>query len=218
MAGWLINTAFIMASGTSGGLTFVSISFAIGSLALFIDLLYRHSKFALGVIVAFGMVVCSVMIPAKLQTPYDWWHIKANAEKKFSFSVSDTALYRNLNKLTKIVSECEVAPKSLLAFPHMTVFNIFTGISPYQSSPVFWMDYLSEKHGLEVLDSLHIDQPDILVIWNVPNDVYQVHSDLFRGGSELVQKIYSIDFKRWLPSTYVNLLNVLMVIKPTKLF
>ena len=91
----------------------------------------------------------------------------------------------------------------------MTVFNIFTGISPYQSSPVFWMDYLSEKHGLEVLDSLHIDQPDILVIWNVPNDVYQAHSDLFRGGSELVQKdIFELISSVGYLSTYVNLLNV----------
>ena len=78
--------------------------------------------------------------------------------------------------------------KKLAGFPHMTQFNIAADLFPYSKAIVFWMDYLSDAHALEQLIELRYRKPDIIVFWDMPDDVYNTYSKLFKAGEPMVHK------------------------------
>jgi len=205
----LLGSAFVFGSGTSGGLTLVSISFCIGALIVFLDNLMRGSfVFRIAALLYFGAVaVC--LAQEKYQKPYHWWNIENLPVNTVHFSVWDTSQAKNLKAFETATSSCDRKPEVLLAYPHMTMFNVISGIPHYGRAITYWLDFLSDSHANAALESLKVKGPDLLILWDMPDLVYDTHSNLFKGGRALVQKeIYNFLVSRDFLQSYDHLMDI----------
>ena len=184
----IISFAFILGAGTSGGLTLVSVSFCIGALIVFFDKFANRSiVFRSAAVLYFGAVTFC-FAQEKIQRPYHWWGIETPPIETSHFSVLDLEQSRDLQAVAQLVSQCRHDPKTLLAYPHMTMFNIVTDLKPYRNAITFWLDYLSDKHAEAELEALKKEGPDILVFWAMPDLVFEAHSNLFKQGRPTAHK------------------------------
>ena len=184
----LLSIGFILGAGTSGGLTFVSIAFSIGTIIVFLDKVFGKSVvFRLGVAIYF-LSVCATLFSEKLNKPFAWWYVESSPIRFQNMFSTDTNVKAQLDLFREEIKKCERQPNNLLAFPHMTQFNIAADLFPYGKAIVFWMDYLSDAHALEQLTQLRYRKPDIIVFWDMPDDVYNTHSNLFKAGEPMVHK------------------------------
>jgi len=179
---------FVFGAGTSGGLTLVSISIPVGVVIIFLDRFVSSSNVYRTLAFIYFSCVGAFLVGNKFDRPFDWWSSETVPISQTTRSVWDTNQGKRLQILNDILSKCEIKPLTLLAYPHMTMFNVVSKLSPHGKVVTYWLDYLSDEHAVQAHRELKIKGPDILIHWKMPQAVFDGHSKLFKHGASLVHQ------------------------------
>jgi len=188
--------------------TYIAISFACGNsgglvegqapigLAFCLAIFLNNTKFKLGWVPRIGIIIICVFfslqcIDKKLIHFYSWW----NADESNYWQSTDVsnvpALHGiKLSKETKavydgiyeaIIYNTKVDDK-IYCFPQIPLFYTLCNRSdPGVYSKVEWFDVASDKALIHDAAFLTLNNPKVILMYEVPSEAFDVHERLFRG-------------------------------------
>jgi hypothetical protein len=211
--GALILSSFgaIWGSGTSAGLTQISLYLAF--IAVFIFLF--NFNFITAIFSLILLVSAVFYYPHyKYTHPFSWWgytlpsieESDTKLEMGYGKGIYTSAkLASSYNKIYSIMKSSDQANQYSLVFPHMPIFQLNSNTIPYGKAVVYWFDFISNQLMSDETDLLDTKRPSFILLIDVPTETWEGHRRLFRAGSSMshdnfLNKTRSIVAQDYLPA------------------
>lgn len=177
----ILSLAILLGSGTSGGLTYASISlsfyFVVIALSVLLGGIPRYAVIGIFALLAEGILN---FVEDRTALGWEWWGLKEEMRYFEYAQPNEVERGRANNAILNASKSCTSQPETMMAYPHMTSLVIKSGLQVYSENHVFWFDYLTTKDLNKTIHRLTIQPPDLFVRWNFPYDVVSTHRSLFK--------------------------------------
>lgn len=193
---WL-GLGLIAGNGTSAGLSEIS---AFLGVALFAAAwLAFAGGMVLPTLVPAVLLVsfAAYLIEHKFRDPYYWWAIESPDIRQVQCARVDGVLRglcvppgkaQGIAAIEALVRLHSRPDEPIYVFPHMPVFHLLTGRPPFAGAVVSWFDFMSDRQALAIADALRTAPPAVLVVAQMPENVFSAHEQLFRAGKRMGQR------------------------------
>lgn len=194
---FLIVLSVVWACGMSAGLTEIGV-FLAGAVGLSLMVyISRGHWVATGIAALTSIAILSSGWWGKEDLPYAWWGYQAPAlsEARATFSGglmrglrTSPAIrdgYMDLRQYLTIARDC---PGEIVAFPHIPVVLLDSGITPSGRLAQYWYDFSSEAAVARENQRLATESMSALVFFDLPEYVLTSHEELFNRGSPLAHR------------------------------
>lgn len=190
-----MSLGMIWGNGTSAGVgeiaVFILVAIIVAQLLEIRNLSFLWQITIIALLAAFITNLCI----AKFNTPYYWWGLKqqnvheanyqvnANIGSKFRISKESASILEALDKAIPSNSGGDI-----FAFPNIPIVYLISNRWPQSKILVQWFDFLPDSAAIEEADRLLQKPPETIVNLNLPNNVWDAHESLFRGGEKSGQR------------------------------
>lgn len=198
-----VSLGYIYGTGTSAGITEVG---AFAGFCLFTGImLYYRSIFLLGkvFIVLFCLSFCLMLVEIKYERPYFWWNATSPDIRTNLASADSIKLLKgmytsenNIKMIKEITAEIQANSKpkdTILLFPNIPVFYLFTERNPPGKAIVHWFDFLPDNLAIKEAELIRKYPPKVIVYLDLGTIVWEAHERLFRdnkpSGQRKVDKV-----------------------------
>jgi hypothetical protein len=96
--------------------------------------------------------------------------------------------YAGIDKLVEEIQTRSGPTNAILVTPHVPIFYLLSNRAPFQNTVVTWFDFVSQSSVNNLHDKLIEEQPSILLVARLPEDVFAAHERLFNGGRLSAQR------------------------------
>lgn len=181
------------AVGMSGGLAESQVTLALGLLiALGIHLSqHRYHIYGKGIILILALILSQGSMMVKYISPYSWWGM----DEPVLWENTETSIVPLLegikmspetknvyDAIYSIVNENSTAEDRIFAFPHIPIFYVLTDRQdPGTFTKVQWFDVSTDYNVTRDINVLLEKPPKIILIYNLPEYVHEVHEELFNN-------------------------------------
>ena len=202
----LVSAGVLWGNGTSGGL---SEGGAFLGSSLFVGLLLRHGGWLRLGGLAVAAVLClqlCISTEVKYRTPYYWWgvqepdirlpHVPANQPLLKGLWVTPER-NETFDRITAIIQRETLPGEPILVFPQTPIFYLLADRPMMGHAVVHWFDFLPDNLARREMDLFETQPPALILLMEMPDEVYLAHENLFRAGRrsaqrEMVEKIHQM--------------------------
>lgn len=179
-----------------------------------------QSLLNIGIALTFALSLLTIghFSDAKFQKPYYWWNVTQESVWK-SVPVTSIPLLTGMKtsahqveimqRINGLIRTHTVASDSVLAYPHIPIFNWINGRWSGTRAVVYWYDFLPDREAKEAADYFKAHPPKLVIYLKLPESVIRQHEILFRSGKASGQRtlLDLIDGLINAPELYEELLN-----------
>jgi hypothetical protein len=192
----MMSLGMIWGNGTSAGVGEIAVFLLLGIIvAQLLEIQGLSTFFRIATIAISTSFITSLCI-AKFNTPYYWWGLKqpnvreasspvdANIGSKFKISKESANILEALDKAIPKKSEGDI-----FAFPNIPIVYLISNRWPQSKVLVQWFDFLPDNIAFQEAGRLLQKPPETIVNLILPNNVWDSHEFLFRGGKKSGQRL-----------------------------
>jgi hypothetical protein len=183
--------------GSSGGLNWYATAIPLIAIFAWVSTKTRYLDFFTIVTLVTSIAIATTTYSNWLLSPYNWWGYRTPSVN-LAIVTSDTGLTQGLrmdrqtlSTLKSVEDRLEVVKDckgGLMVFPHMPIFQLDLDSQPQRRDAVYWFDFVSQSNILKAISEVENNPPAGYVIINVPDFVWDGHSQSFNGGNEFYQR------------------------------
>jgi hypothetical protein len=187
----------IWGAGSSGGLNWYATAIPLIAIFAWVSTKTRYLDFFTIVTLVTSIAIATTTYSNWLLSPYNWWGYRTPSVN-LAIVTSDTGLTQGLrmdrqtlSTLKSVEDRLEVVKDckgGLMVFPHMPIFQLDLDSQPQRRDAVYWFDFVSQSNILKAISEVENNPPAGYVIINVPDFVWDGHSQAFNGGNEFYQR------------------------------
>lgn len=208
----IISIGAMWGSGTSAGLTQISLFFTIITIFIFL------CNFNFVTSALSFMLLASVLFVypgIKYQTPFSWWGhslppiIESDTKLTVGYAkgiYTSSELAQSYNELYHLMKAGNVHNNTSLVFPHMPIFQLNSNSVPFGKAAVYWFDFIS--NDLMDMETILLSEknPQFILIIDVPVATWEGHRKLFRANGAMshdlfLDKMHSLVLADYMPIT-----------------
>lgn len=175
--------------------TFIMFSLVVGSL-LTENMRYMFYKNAIIVIFCIGNIF-AVNIQ-KCEFPYYWWGVNeapmiyvANKEykdPKLKGIYGPPDLVNTMDNIYDLINNNKRLGDTMYTFPHINYFNVMSNLDSPTFAKVHYFDVCPDQIAVSDAHIIKTELPSFIVWQKLPDDVWQLHENLFRDGKRSGQR------------------------------
>lgn len=176
--------------GTSGIIEIPStwLAFSICVLILLRGLANQVSR---GIVFILGCYLILIISDFRYRQPYAWWgwfepdihtsNVVNNIPgiSKFKLSPRTNIMY---NKIYTDIMNNTARNDQVFVFPYMQIFNVMTGRTNTNFTPVTWFDVCPDKYAESTAQWVDKVRPKVIVYMHVSKTALNTHEKLYRNG------------------------------------
>ena len=189
------TVGFIFGNGTSAGLSEISAFLTVG---WFISWLCDKKCFPIfGVWIA--IIICSLLATSftysKFDKPYAWWGVSEPSTRTANENIDNPILgpllvsketKEYISDISKLVNINK--GESIFAFPNIPIIYLLSNRMPETKAIITWFDFLNDSDAIGESIRLEATPPQTIVYLQLPEDAWNAHERLFRGGKAMGQR------------------------------
>ena len=187
----LVSIGAIWGSGTSAGLSQISLYLAFITVFIFLF----NFNFITAIFSLLILVSTVFYYPEyKYTHPFSWWGHTLPSIDKSDIKVevgygkgiyTSAQLAMSYNKIYSLMGTPNQSNEYSLVFPHMPIFQLNSNTIPFGRAGVYWFDFISNKLMSDEEILLERRRPSFILLIDVPTDTWEGHRKLFRAGGPM---------------------------------
>jgi hypothetical protein len=190
-----LTVAMGYGSALSSGLSRGETSLALGT--IFGTVLFlgrgRVGSFMNSFAVGLAVLLCVSFASYKFEHPYAWWGLEEPstyvATEKVGLPLLTSIRVSNetrvaIEGVAHAITASSQVGDNVFVFPNIPIFYLLTNRYPRTFTLVQWFDFSSRGALASDTDRIKKDPPRVIVIADVPGDVYDAHEFLFDSGQK----------------------------------
>jgi len=194
---WL-SMSVIFCDGSSGGIDWYGAAIPLVYLIGLVCERYLPFSFFDSFILIFACFLAVGVTSKWADNTYNWWglnsgpsyisntSINAGIATGIKLNASDAQVYTLVNNKIRTSGYCR---DKMLAFPSVPYFILNNeGKFIDKSNAQYWFDFISQASVAKAVSALESNPPDIFVVLNLPEFVWQGHASAFNAGHEYAQR------------------------------
>ena len=191
----LCTVGLLFGNGTSAGLSEISGFIAVG---WFISWLCDKKCFPIFGVWA-ALLICALLATSftytKFDRPYAWWGV-SEPNSRLAIEATDNPILgrllisketkAHLSEISKLINLHK--GESIFAFPNIPIIYLLSDRWPDTKAIITWFDFLNDSDAISESLRLEATPPQTIVYLQLPEDAWNAHERLFRGGKAMGQR------------------------------